>query len=135
MSKVLVNRVGLWSLPLLMAAFLAAGSVSGQEKGKESGPENSPAKAEKRITRRLPPYYGEVVTQEQREKIYAIQAKIAEQVFRLREQLETLESQQKTEIEGVLTAEQRQQVIKLAEDAKAKRSRKSTNDQPVGATN
>ena len=135
MSKVFVNRAGSWSLPLLLAAFLAAGNVSGQEKAKESGPENSPAKAERRITRRLPPYYGEVVTQEQRERIYAIQAKIAEQVLKLREQLETLESQQKMEIDGVLTVEQRQQVIKLAEDAKAKRSRKATSTQPAGSTN
>ena len=79
--KVFMMRRG-WdvvSLSLLLAAALAVGSVSGQ--GQQ--PEKPPAKSDKKVSGRLPAYYGEVVSKEQRAKIYEIQAKYVEQVTKL----------------------------------------------------
>ncbi len=89
MSRFLLSRVGLLSLPLALAVLIAAGPVTGQEKGTVK----AAAKGEKKekSAGRLPPHYGEVVSKEQREKIYLVQAKYADQIEKLRDQIETLE--------------------------------------------
>ena len=131
MSKFSLNRVGLFAIPFL-AALLMAVPVSAQEKGSAK----APAKAEKKdkAAGRLPMYYGQVVTKEQREKIYSVQAKFTDQILKLREQIELLEMQQKQEVEAVLSADQRQQVAKLVEDAKSRRSKKSESTTEEGET-
>lgn len=120
MSKFSLSRVGFFSLPFIVALLMAA-PASTQEKSSSK----TPAKVEKKAAGRLPMYYGQVVTKEQRDKIYSVQAKFTDQIVKLREQIESLEMEQKQEVEAVLTAEQRQQVAKLVEDAKSKRSKKS----------
>ncbi|MGE0756991.1 MAG: hypothetical protein AB7F89_21625 [Pirellulaceae bacterium] len=78
--------------------------------------------APKKLTGRLPAYYGEVVSKEQRTKIYELQAKFGDQIQKLREQIELLEKQLQDEMVAVLTPEQRDQVMKRTADAKAKRA-------------
>ena len=130
MSKFTLGRVGLLSLPLALAVVIATGHVAGQEKG-AAKPAAKTGKTEK-AAGRLPPYYGQVVTKEQREKIYTVQAKYADQIAKLLDQVDSLEKVQKEEIEAVLSQEQRDQVIKLASEAKSKRSKKAAEtDQPA----
>jgi hypothetical protein len=130
MSKFTLRRVGVFALPLALAAVMAMGQAPGQEK--ESA--KPAAKAEKKAAGRLPPYYGEVVSKEQREKIYAVQAKYAEQIEKLLLEVETLEKQQMSEIEGVLSQEQRDQVAKRVSDAKSKRSKRPEKEPAADAT-
>ena len=70
---------------------------------------------------RLPSYYGDVVNQEQRDKIYAIQLKYESQLAALREQLKALVDKRDAEVAGVLTPEQVEQVKRIAAEAKAAR--------------
>ena len=86
-----------------------------------------PAKDTKRAKPRgrLPAYYGRVVDQKQREKIYAVQKSYAAEIAKLRTQLKDLLAKRNAEVEAVLTAEQRAKVAKLVAAAKAKREKKA----------
>jgi hypothetical protein len=69
---------------------------------------------------RLPAYYGQVVTPQQREKIYTIQQSYAERIEALQAQLKELQSKQDAEVKAVLTADQLKKVEELTAAAKAK---------------
>ena len=104
-----------------LAAFvLAASATAGWNAySQEAG---QPAKTTRAKPRgRLPSYYGDVVTQEQRDKIYGIQATYEVQLAALRDQLKALVDKRDAEVEAVLSPEQKEQVKKLAAEAKAER--------------
>ncbi len=66
--------------------------------------------------RRLPPYYGDVVNDAQKEAIYRIQAQYAEQIEALKAQLRKVVAERDTAIEALLTEDQRKQVARAAAD-------------------
>lgn len=70
----------------------------------------------------MPSYYAQIVDEEQRAKIYAIQAKFEDQLAPLRKQIAELEAQRKSEIDAMLTPEQHQKLKQLIDAAKSKRS-------------
>ncbi len=70
---------------------------------------------------RLPPYYGEIVTETQRLQIYAIQEKYDKEIKSLEAQLEGLKNNRAAEIDRVLTTDQRAKLKKVQEAAAAKR--------------
>jgi len=72
---------------------------------------------------RLPAHYGDIVTEEQRQKIYEIQGKYAKQIDALEEQLEGLKNKRDAEIEKVLSGEQKAKLKKAQEDGAAKRKK------------
>ncbi len=80
---------------------------------------------------RLPAYFGKVVSDKQRAEIYAIQARYNEQLEKLQEQLETLTAKRDTEVEEVLTDEQRAEIAKLKQARSSRRS--STSSASGGA--
>ena len=86
------------------------------------------ANAAKKPRGRLPAYYGKVVNDKQREQIYEIQAKFTEQLAKLQEQLAALTVQRDTEIEQVLTAEQRSEIARLKSERKATRTNGSSDE-------
>ena len=93
----------------MAALFISAGaSVAGTEGSTDakSGGDKTDEKEQPRFHGRLPMYFGSVVSETQREKIYAIQAKYAERIRQLQEQLDELKARRGTEIEAVLTPEQ-----------------------------
>lgn len=67
---------------------------------------------------RLPRYYGKVVVEKQRQRIYAIQRKYIERERALEAELEKLRSSRDAEVEAVLTAEQRTLLDKLLATAR-----------------
>jgi len=77
-------------------------------------------KSKKKATGRLPAHYGAVVTPEQKTKIYSIQAKYAEQIRKLADEMKTLTEQRDAEVEGVLSAEQKQKVDALRAEGRKK---------------
>src|SRR5262245_27953748 len=102
---------------MLVMAIAVWSPLTGQEKKTDK------AKVVKDEAKgRLPAYYKDVVNDEQRTKIYEIQAKYADQIDALQSQLEGLRKKQTDEIEAVLTKEQRDKVaaLKAAADAKKK---------------
>ncbi len=70
---------------------------------------------------RLPPYYGEIVTESQRLQIYAIQEKYDKEVKSLEDQLEGLKNKRAAEIDRVLTTDQKAKLKKAQEAGSAKR--------------
>lgn len=72
---------------------------------------------------RLPLYYASIVTDQQREAIYALQARYAQQLAALQQQIEALEKQRDQDIENVLSPQQKLLLTKMLEEAAAKRKK------------
>lgn len=91
-----------------------ASFVSAQEKAppesSSSSDEPSPSTSSGQSTRkprgRLPAYFSSVVTQEQRETIYEIQHRYAQQLEALQAQIEKLVTERDRQVDEVLTPEQ-----------------------------
>lgn len=109
-SKLLVA-----SLAVAAAGFAASLTPSiGQE-----------AKTQKKATGRLPAYYADIVTPEQKEKIYAIQAKHEEKIDAAKAAVAALTKAQDAEIESVLTPDQKVKLKKAQDDAAAAKKKKA----------
>ena len=87
-------------------------------------PRKAAAKPRKKPGGRLPAYYNEVVDQQQREKIYAIQQECKPQIDALKAQLAALMKERDEKIAAVLTPEQKKKVEQLRQEAKARRATK-----------
>lgn len=71
---------------------------------------------------RLPNHFGKLgVTEEQRERIYAIQADYNEQIEELLSQIEALRTQRDDEIESILTPGQKLRLQELRDAERAER--------------
>lgn len=82
--------------------------------------EEPTAKSTKPV-RRVPPYYAQIgLTTDQRERIRVVQDKYAPGIDKLEQQLAELRSRQKTDLEAVLTAEQKMKLTQLRNGAKTK---------------
>ncbi|MCA9174574.1 MAG: hypothetical protein KDB14_08810 [Planctomycetales bacterium] len=129
-TTTLARRLG-W-LALLLSLTLGIASVGAAQ---DAGPaaDEKPAAATK-FRGRLPAYFSRIVSQEQRQKIYEIQARFNEQVEALREQIVDLESTRDKEVREVLTPEQKKQVDELLAAAKAKRAGRAPATPEPGAT-
>lgn len=100
-----------------------------EAKAKAAAKDAEPAKAEnKKKTEaksalRLPPYYGEVITEDQREKIAAAYAKFNAKIAKLKEDIKSTTAERDQALEALLTDEQKARLAKLRDDAKAKRAK------------
>ena len=124
-------------LSVCVAVLVAAGGsrAVGAQKPADAKPA-AEKKAPARSQGRLPAYFGSVVSAEQREQIYAIQATYAEQIQQLEKQLESLKQKRAAEVEAVLTPEQQAKIKQLRSDAAAKRqdaekTKAAANDKPA----
>lgn len=99
----------------IVCAAAGAENPAGESAAAQSRKKATPAKG------RLPAYYRAVVTDKQRQKIYAIQSEYDAEIHRLKKQLKTLTEERDTRISAVLNAQQRAEVVRLREAAKAKR--------------
>jgi Spy/CpxP family protein refolding chaperone len=79
---------------------------------------------------RLPKFYDHIVSDEQRQKIYAIQQEYGPKIDALKAQLAELVKQQDEKIGAVLTPEQQKKVQELREAAKAKAADKGDSKGP-----
>lgn len=94
--------------------------------GKEISPDKKTKKASKgakdgktaKSPTKLPPYFGAVVTAEQRQTVYAIQKEYNEKIEPLRRQLESLTKQRDDKLNALLTPEQKQKIADLKATAK-----------------
>lgn len=106
---------------MVSAATWQPPELDGQEPAAaEAAADAKPERAKPRG--RLPAYYSRVVTPEQRAEIYDIQGKFNEQIEQLQMQLQTLIEQRDSEVEMVLTEEQRKQVAAYVEEARARQA-------------
>jgi len=108
----------MWKKVLIAVVVLSAAGLIGSGGSSLIGQEK-----EKKAKGRLPAYYSDLVTEQQRATIYAIQAKYQARINALNEELMNIEKQQDVEIENVLTAEQRQMLKKAQEEGAAKKKK------------
>jgi len=106
-----------------VATMLVVTAVSLNSIGQDTKKTDSKAKAgaKEKPKGRLPAYYRDVVTDEQRDQIYAIQAKYEKQLDELQAQLDAVKAKQMGEIEALLSAEQKEKIAKVKEEADAKK--------------
>jgi len=124
----------LWKKFLIVSALVAftasllGSTLLAQKPAAEAKPT---AAAEKKPRRALPAYFSAIVTEEQRTRIYGVQDKYEAQIAALAEQIKGLQDKRDTEIESVLSPEQKKLLDKARADAKAKASaRKPTAEKP-----
>ena len=128
---------------LLVAGCVAVASVFGisalqaqkVESKTEAKTETKAAAPEKKASRRLPNFFGDLVDGTQKQKIYDIQDKYTPQIDALAEQVKALQQKRDAEIEGVLTPEQKVKFDKAKAESKAKAAEraaaKKSTDKPV----
>lgn len=119
-------RVARWvasSVLLAVVGWLVAGAWA-----QEGAPSKAPAPAAKgeagtrrARTGQLPPYYRDVVSEEQRQKIYAIQSEYNAQIAELEARVAQLRKERDAKIEALLTPEQKKKIEDLRAAAKSKR--------------
>lgn len=106
--------------------FADANPLLGQEEKTKAAegsatPGEPPAAKRAKPRGRLPVYYSRVVSQDQREQIYGLQAKFQAEIDKLLAQLKQLEEQRDADVRKVLTDDQREKVDALVAEAKARR--------------
>jgi len=124
-------------IPLAFAADepAAAGSAQPAGSGQAAGTQGTPsskAKASKKTKGeksakprgRLPNHFAGVVSDEQRDKIYAIQREFEPKIRELTLQLDSLKKQRDEKIQAVLTPEQKKKIDDLKAAAKDSRAKK-----------
>jgi hypothetical protein len=119
MNSSLLRKVLLLSVVVSALGIVVVNSPLsvGQEKAAEK----------KKSKGTLPAYYADVVSEEQRAKIYAIQEKYAKEIKDLNEQLAAVSKKRNDEIEALLTDEQKAKIDKAREEAVAKKKRKAAD--------
>ena len=108
----------MWKKVLIAVFVLSAAGLIGSGGASLVGQEK-----EKKAKGRLPAYYSDLVTEQQRSTIYAIQAKYQARIAALNEELMNIEKQQDMEIENVLTGQQKLMLKKAQEEGAAKRKK------------
>ena len=110
-----------------LTSTLVVAAVSLNTVGQDAKKADSKAKvgAKQKNKGRLPAYYKDVVTDEQRTQIYAIQAKYEKQLTDLQSQIDAVKAKQNEEIEALLSAEQKEKL------AKKKAGKKGDGEKPV----
>ncbi|MBX3413675.1 MAG: hypothetical protein KF708_13375 [Pirellulales bacterium] len=108
-----VARRVFWSALCLGLVVIGGDLLSAQEKAGVAKP--------KLPRGRLPAYYSQVVSPDQKEKIYEVQKSYAPRIKELRAQLATLQTERDAKCRALLTSEQRKKVDELVAEAKAAR--------------
>jgi Spy/CpxP family protein refolding chaperone len=117
---------------LLATLLVTAGAAQEPPANPGAEPPGKPAvtapKERKKPRGRLPAYFAKVVTDKQREQIYEIQAKYNDQIAKLKEQLVELSTKRDSEVEQVLTDEQRAEIAKLKSQRRSRRAEPAQED-------
>ncbi len=134
------NRVVMSALVLLMCFSMSGWSQDAAKPATKGAPAKEAAaekKEDKKPVNRLPANYGKLgLTDAQRDKVYAINDKYEPQLDALEEQLKTLRAKRTTEIEAVLTPEQKKALKDITDDAKDKATKakaKTSDKDPAAA--
>ncbi len=123
----------LFLIPLLLTGLTCTPASACSLQPASPTAQDAPQKPPRKKSRgRLPMYFSKVVTQQQREDIYEIQARFAAKIDELQTQIDKLIQERDQEVESVLSTEQLAEVKKLRDDAKkrrmARRNKSKTDD-------
>lgn len=124
----------MWVVITLSAAWMSPCISFGQGAAKvdvKAEAKTEEAADDKEPSGRLPAHYKEIVTPDQKEKIYAVQIEFNKKIEALAEQIKKLQADRAAAIEALLTAEQKQ---KLAAAKAAAAKAKETKAAAIKAT-
>jgi hypothetical protein len=107
-------------LPLI-AAWLATATPAQEPDKKAEDPAKATKVERKKPRGRLPMYFAKVVSSAQREEIYEIQSRYAEEIEQLQQQLKDLIAKRDAEVDGVLSPEQMEEVQAMRRERAAQR--------------
>ncbi len=120
MSKYRSILCGLVALLIVTGSMLSAQTEPAAESKSAAADEQAPERAKPRG--RLPNHFGKLgVSEEQRTRIYELQAQYGEQIEALLMQIEELRSQRDAEVEQQLTDSQRSRLQELRTEAAERR--------------
>ncbi len=121
-------NLSLWKKVLLLSVVAAALGMLVAGSPPSIGQENKASvKKSQKAKGRLPAYYSDVVSEEQKATIYGIQEKYAKELKPLNDQLLALTKKHNDEIEAVLTSEQKVKIDAARADATAKKKKKAAD--------
>jgi len=120
----------LWATVAIMTAGLALWDCSAF--AADGSPAAKATKKIKGLRGRLPPHYADVVTEEQREKIYTIQEEYRPKIEAARAQLNALVKEEQEKISSLLSEEQKKKIEEAQPSGKAKKAEKKTEEQTTG---
>ena len=107
-----------------VSSVLLIQPVAGQQESASEKPSTAKsAETTKPLRGRLPAYFSKIVSEEQRQKIYAIQKEFQTKIRAIQLQLATLKKDRDQEIDSVLTPTQRDQIAAIKAAAKEKRKK------------
>jgi hypothetical protein len=130
--RMVLSRTMLWTCALFIIIGLAGwDSLAIAAEG--NTPTNVTMKS-KVFKGRLPAHYAKVVTEEQRQKIYAIQGEYRAKIDAARAQLNALLNEEKEKISAVLTEEQKKKVEEFQSTTKTKKTAEKTEVQKTDNT-
>lgn len=86
----------------------------------------------RRGSRRLPLYYARVVSSEQRERIYEIQAEYAEEIEVIENELKKKMNERDQAVQAVLSVEQLDEVKRWISEAKKRRAQRQEEKKTAG---
>lgn len=109
-----------WLVGMVMAVFVIWSDAPANAQDAKADAKAEAKKAPAKPRGVLPAYYNQVVTPEQREKIYTVQQSYADKIEALQTQLKELQAKRDGEVKAVLTADQLKKVDELAVAAKEK---------------
>jgi translation initiation factor 2B subunit (eIF-2B alpha/beta/delta family) len=112
-------HIGTSNFARMITATLAATLLCGALFA--AGDDKAASKTGKKNQRRLPAYYAQVISADQREQIYKIQEKFAPQIKELQDKLQAVRAQRDSALRAVLTPEQQKKLDALVAAAKEKR--------------
>jgi len=118
-------------LMVAVVIFSMAGLIGGANSGLIGQEKKVETKEKKKG--KLPAYYADIVSQAQREQIYAIQAAHEKKIAALREQLDAAEKVRDDEIEAVLDAQQKAKLATARAEAAAKKAKAAAEKKAADA--
>ena len=122
------------AIAILLSAIALPSLISAQSRSEPGAQQPGASQADEKPRGRLPNHFGKLgVSDEQRERIYAIQANYDARIDDLLSQIEELVANRDSDISAVLTEGQRARLRELREEARPRRS--ATDDggsQPPG---
>lgn len=124
--KTTVVLLALLCVTAPFAASLSPLSLDAQETTvqQQTEPETAPETTRKKPRGRVPNHYGKLgLTNDQKEKIYAIQANYRDQINALQEQINELQQEEASEIYLVLSDVQKESLRKILAEVAERRSK------------
>ena len=118
------SRLVTWSTAILLVVAIGSINNAAYAQKKDKGADKTAQSG------RLPPYYKEIVTAEQKDQIYKIQTEYKAKIDAAIAQYHALTKEQATKIEALLTPEQKQKLDQLKSAPKPKRSAKAAANKP-----